>query len=328
MRPPRSIAVLAFEGISPFHLSVPCLVFGEDRSDIGVPALPLRICAQGRGPLRSSVGFTLQATHGLRSLERADLVIVPSWRDAAEPPPEALLRSLRRAHERGARIVGLCLGAFVLAEAGLLDGRPATTHWGWCGEFAGRFPQVRLDAGVLYVDDGDVVTSAGTAASLDCCLHLLRQFVGAERANRVARRLVVAPHRQGGQAQFIEEPLPVSRSAGRVAALLGWIDAHLADDHSVDTLAGRVAMSRRSFTRHFRQATGTTVWQWLLDRRLARARQLLEATDLRIEAVAGEAGFGSAVGLRKQFAAALGTSPSSYRAEFRGRVDRVSGLRE
>ena len=328
MNAPKRIAVLAFDGISPFHLSVPCLVFGEDRAELDVPAWPLAVCALERGPLRSSVGFTLQATHGLRTLARADVVIVPSWRDTAERPPEPLLRALRRAHERGACLVGLCLGAFVLAEAGLLDGRPAATHWAWCGEFATRFPQVRLDPDVLYVDDGDVVTSAGTAASLDCCLHLLRRWVGADRANRVARRLVVAPHRQGGQAQFVELPLPVSRAAGRMSGLLGWIEAHLAAPHSVDSLAGRVAMSRRSFTRHFRQATGTTVWQWLLDRRLARARQLLEATELGVEAVAAEAGFGSAVGLRKQFVAALGTAPSSYRAEFRGRVDSGAGRRE
>lgn len=318
---PDRIAVLAFDGISPFHLSVPCLVFGEDRAELDVPAWPLAVCAAERGPLRSSAGFTLQATHGLRTLERAGVVIVPSWRDTAERPPEALLRALQRAHARGARLVGLCLGAFVLAEAGLLDGRPATTHWAWCDTFAQRFPAVRLDPDVLYVDDGDVVTSAGTAASLDCCLHLLRQWVGAERANRVARRLVVAPHRQGGQAQFVEAPLPASRRGGRMAALLDWIEAHLAEPHSVDTLAGRVAMSRRSFTRHFRQATGTTVWQWLLQRRVARARQLLEASDLGIEAVAAEAGFSSAVALRKAFVAALGRAPASYRAAFRGRLD-------
>lgn len=326
--PAATIAVVAFDGISPFHLSVPCLVFGEERRDLGLPPLRLLVCAGERGPLRTSAGFVMQAPHGLDALRRADIVIVPSWRDTTERPPDALLAALQRAHRRGARLVGLCLGAFVLAEAGLLDGRPATTHWAWCGEFAARFPQVALDPGVLYVDAGPVVTSAGTAASLDCCLHLLRQLVGAELANRVARRLVVAPHRQGGQAQFIEEPLPLSRGAGRIAGLLGWLAAHLADGHSVDALAARAAMSRRTFTRQFRQATGTTVWQWLLDQRVARARRLLEASDLAIEAVAAEAGFASAVALRKQFAAALGTSPSTYRAEFRGRVDSGRGLHE
>lgn len=325
MLPPERIAVLAFEGISPFHLSVPCLVFGEDRSGLGVPGWPLAVCADRRGPLRSAAGFLLQPTNGLRTLERADVVIVPSWHDTTQRPPEPVLRALRRAHARGACLVGLCLGAFVLAEAGLLDGRPATTHWAWGGEFARRFPQVRLDADVLYVDDGDIVTSAGTAAGLDCCLHLLRRWVGAERANRVARRLVVAPHRAGGQAQFVEAPLPASRSAGRMAALLEWIEAHLAEPLSVDALASRVALSRRHFTRRFREATGTTVWQWLLQRRVARARQLLEAGGLGMEAVAAGAGFGSAVALRKAFVAALGQPPASYRAAFRGRVDSRAG---
>lgn len=328
MLPPTRIAVLAFEGISPFHLAVPCLVFGEERADLGVPAWPLAVCAARRGPLRSAAGFTLQATHGLRKLEAADLVIVPSWRDTAERPPQAVLRALQRAHARGARIVGLCLGAFVLAEAGLLDGRPATTHWAWCDEFAQRFPQVRLDPDVLYVDDGDIVTSAGTAAGLDCCLHLLRQWVGAERANRVARRLVIAPHRAGGQAQFVEAPLPASPRGGRLPALLEWIEAHLAQPLSVDMLAARMAMSRRHFTRRFRESTGSTVWQWLLQRRLARARVLLEASELGIEAVAAEAGFGSAVALRKAFVAVLGGPPSSYRAAFRGRIDSKAGAPE
>lgn len=316
-----TVAVVAFDGISPFHLSVPCLVFGEDRRELGLPPMRLRVCALEPGALRSSAGFGLHAPHGLRGLAGADLVIVPSWRDTTERPPQALLDALRRAHARGACVVGLCLGAFVLAEAGLLDGRPATTHWAWAEPFAERYPQVQLDPAVLYVDDGDIVTSAGTAAGLDCCLHLLRREVGAELANRVARRLVVAPHRQGGQAQFIEAPLPAAARGGRVAGLLEWLAAHLAEPHSVDTLAERLAMSRRTFTRQFRQATGTTVWQWLLDQRLARARQLLEGTELPVEQVAGAAGFGSAVALRKQFAAVLGTAPSAWRAEFRGRVD-------
>ncbi|MCW5667415.1 MAG: helix-turn-helix domain-containing protein [Piscinibacter sp.] len=328
MSVPERIAVLAFDGISPFHLSVPCLVFGENRAELGVPGWPLAVCSERRGPLRSSAGFSLQPTHGLRTLEAAGLVIVPSWRDTTERPPEAVLRALRRAHERGARLVGLCLGAFVLAEAGLLDGRPATTHWAWAEEFARRYPRVRLQPEVLYVDDGDIVTSAGTSASLDCCLHLLRQWVGAAAANRVARRLVVAPHRAGGQAQFVDAPLPASRRGGRMAALLEWIEAHLAEPIDLDTLAARAAMSRRHFTRRFREATGTTVWQWVLQRRVARARALLEASELGIEGVAAEAGFGSAVALRKAFVASVGQPPAGYRAAFRGRVDSAVTRRE
>ena len=314
---PARVAVIAFDGISPFHLSVPCLVFGEDRRAWGVPAFELIVCSTGPARLRTSAGFEIGGLQPLAALRGADVVIVPSWRDVDAPAPPPLLDALRRAHARGAQVVGLCLGAFVVAEAGLLDGRRATTHWHCAAAFARRFPQVTLDADVLYVDDGDVLTSAGTAASLDCCLHMLRQRCGAEIANRVARSLVVAPHRQGGQAQFVEQPLPATRSDDRLNTLLAWVAARLNQPHSVDTLAARVAMSRRTFTRHFREATGTTVLQWLLNQRLARARRLLETGDRAIEWVASEAGFGSAVSLRQHFSAALGTTPSAYRAQFR-----------
>jgi transcriptional regulator GlxA family with amidase domain len=313
---PITVAVVAFDGISPFHLSVPCLVFGEDRSEIGVPPFRLLVCATLKGRLRTSAGFDIEVVHDLAALRRAAIVIVPSWRDTAERPPAALLDALQRAHRRGAQIVGLCLGAFVLADAGLLDGRGATTHWNYADAFASRYPAVRLDPDVLYVDHGDVLTSAGTAASLDCCLHLLRQRCGAELATRVARRLVVAPHREGGQAQFIEQPLPAAQRDDKFQPLLAWVVRHLDQAHSVDSLAGRVAMSRRTFTRRFRQTTGTTLLQWLLNQRLARARRLLETTDRAVEWVALEAGFGSAVSLRQHFAASLGTSPTRYRAQF------------
>ena len=311
------VAVVAFDRISPFHLSVPCLVFGEDRSELGVPRFRLSVCGAEPGPLRTSVGFDVTPRAGLATLRRADIVIVPSWRDTAERPPEALLRALRAAHARGAQIVGLCLGAFVLAEAGLLQGRRATTHWEWARDFAARFPDVQLDADVLYVDDGNLVTSAGTAASLDCCLHLLRQRCGADIANRVARRLVVAPHRQGGQAQFIEQPVAASPRGSRLAGVLAWAAAHLDQPHTVDSLAQRAAMSRRTFTRHVHKTTGTTVLQWLLHQRLTHARRLLEASDRPIEAIAGDAGFGSPVSMRQHFATALGVSPLAYRRQFR-----------
>lgn len=315
-RPPL-VAVVAFDGISPFHLSVPCLVFGEDRRDLGVPRFDLRVCAAEAGRLRSSAGFDIATRHGLASLRQADIVIVPSWRDTTEAAPAVLLDALRRAHRRGACIVGLCLGAFVLAEAGLLDGRAATTHWHWADEFARRFPAVRLDPDVLYLDEGDVLTSAGTAASLDCCLYLLRQRCGAEAANRVARRLVVAPHRQGGQAQFVEQPIAATPRDERLSGVLAWAAGHLDESYSLDSLAARAAMSRRSFTRHFQKATGTTVLQWLLHQRLGHARRLLESGDRSVEAIAGDAGFGSAVAMRKHFVAALGVSPAAYRRQFR-----------
>ena len=315
--PPTDIvAVVAFDGISPFHLSVPCLVFGEDRTDAGVPRYRLRVCATEPGRLQTTAGFTIDVTRGLGSLRGASLVIVPSWREDLAVPI-ALQRALRAAHRRGARIVGLCLGAFVLAEAGLLDDRPATTHWHLVPEFQRRFARVRLNPEVLYVDDGDVLTSAGTAAGIDCCLHLLRQRHGADVANRAARRMVVAPHRQGGQAQFIEQPLPSARERDRLSPLLEWLQRHVTETHTLDDLAARALMSRRSFTRRFREATGTTPGRWLQGQRLALAQRLLETSDRPIDTVAADTGFGSALSLRQHFAAALKTSPSAYRRQFR-----------
>jgi transcriptional regulator GlxA family with amidase domain len=211
----------------------------------------------------------------------------------------------------------LCLGAFPLAEAGLLDGLTATTHWQFAAALAARYPKVDVDCDVLYVDAGRVLTSAGVAAGLDCCLHQLRGLRGADAANRVARQLVIAPHRQGGQAQFIERPLPVSGSDGRFAGVLEWVTQRLEQAHSIDALAERAAMSRRNFTRHFRQATGTSFKQWLLGQRLAHAQWMLESGDASVEVVAQQAGFGSALSLRQHFRTVLQTSPSAYRASYR-----------
>ena len=356
--PPSRIAVLAFNGISPFHLSVPCLVF-EDREFLGLPPVELRICASehsdlrergrraagsgirsagrqiaarrrtggttavpdrsGTGwPVQTTAGFALQTHFTLEDAADADVLIVPSWRDPEERPPPAMVKAVRDAHERGATVVGLCLGAFVLAEAGVLDQREATTHWYAAPTFAQRYPRVNLVPDVLYVDadEGRLVTSAGTAAGLDCCLHLMRRWHGAELANRLARRLVVAPHRQGGQAQFIERPLHDAPGGDRLSDLLNWALAHLDEPLSLDSLAARVAMSRRNFTRRFRELTGTTVANWLLEQRLTHARRLLEGTQHPVEAVAQLAGFGSAVSLRQHFARAYQTSPSAYRALF------------
>lgn len=312
------IAVVAYDRISPFHLSVPCLVFGEDRAASGMPRFDLRVCTVDPAPLHTSVGFTLGVELGLGVLASAHTIIVPSWRDPEERPPQRLLDALRRAHARGARLVGLCLGAFVLAEAGLLDGRPATTHWAWADRFAQRYPQVRLNREVLYVDDGDVLSSAGTAAGIDCCLHMLRKSHGAEVARRMARRLVVAPHREGGQAQYIEQPLPSAGPDHRLSGVLSWAAKHLDENLSLDRLAARAVMTRRTFTRHFRQNTGTTVGQWLLHQRLARAQQLLETSALSVERIAADAGLGSAISMRKHFASAFKTSPNAYRKRFRG----------
>ncbi|MGF6537604.1 helix-turn-helix domain-containing protein [Paraburkholderia youngii] len=316
--PRHVVAVVAFDRISPFHLSVPCVVFGEDRRGGGVPAFDFRVCAVETGALATTAGFSIAVTHGLEALADAQTIVVPSWRDPDETPSAALLDALRAAHARGALLVGLCLGAFVLAAAGILDGRPASTHWAWADDFARRYPRVRLDPDVLYVDDGNLLTSAGTAAGLDCCLHVLRKICGARVANHVARRLVVSPHRQGGQAQYVQQPMPPNPRGDRLSGLLDWVSGNLAAPHTLDTLAARALMSRRTFTRRFRLATGTTVGAWLLAQRLARAQQLLESTDESVEAIATGAGFGSAASLRQHFADAFRTSPSAWRREFRG----------
>lgn len=313
-----TVAVVSFDGISAFHLSVPILVFGEDRSEDGLSAFRIKICAVEPGMVRTSCGLRMAVEYGLDAIIGAGIVIVPSWRDPSERPAEVLLDALRKAHAAGAKVVGLCLGAFVLAEAGLLDGRPATTHWLWAGRFAERFPKVRVDPQVLYIDDGDVMTSAGTAAGLDCCLHLLRSRVGATLTNRLARRLVISPHRQGGQAQYIEQPLARGQGDERLTKTLEWARGKLSGSLDVDTLAGHAGMSRRTFTRHFHRLTGATVVKWLTDQRLALVQQLLESTDLSIERITSETGFGTALSLRMHFSKAFQITPSAYRREFRG----------
>ncbi len=313
----ETIAVIAFDQISPFLLSIPATVFREDADLPELPRFRLLVCSAETPVLQSSAGFSLQTEHTLQDAAQADIVIVPSWRDPQELPPQELLECLRTAHARGALVVGLCLGTYVLAAAGLLDGRCATTHWRWSADLAQRYPQISLRPDVLYVDEGDIVTSAGVAAGIDCCLHLLRRLHGAEVAAHVARRMVVPPHRQGGQAQYIELPLSRSAAEDRFAQQLAWLQRHLEQSHSLDSLAERFMMSRRTFTRRFRQVTGTTVGAWLLNQRLALAQRLLEGTAKPIGQVAQEAGFGSEVSLRQQFNKLLKTSPARYRKEFR-----------
>lgn len=312
-----TIAVIAFDRISPFHLSVPLVVFGEDRRDAGVPLTKVHVCAFGKKKLTTSAGFTIAGVQGVRLLEHVGIIIVPSWRDPHELPPLPMLAALRRAHRRGAVIVGLCLGSYVLAAAGLLDGRPATTHWMWADDLAHRYPQIQVNRDVLYVDDGAVITSAGVAAGIDCCLHIMRRLHGAEMASRVARRMVVPPHRQGGQAQYIE-PLRETLVVDRFAEVVEWVQQHPELAHSLDSLAAKAFMSRRTFTRRFRQVTGTTVTTWLVSQRLALAQRMLENSGDAINLIAQQAGFGSEVSLRKQFSKVLKTTPGRYRKEFRG----------
>lgn len=312
---PVKVAIVAFDQIRPFHLSVPCAVFGETAEE---PLFDVRVCAAEPGELRTTSGFGIATRHGLRELAQADVIVVPSWRNPHESAPEPLLAALRRAHKRSATLVGLCLGAYVLAEAGVLDGKLATTHWRWTELFKQRFPNVRLDPNVLYIDQGNVITSAGTAAGIDCCLHVVRRQYGAEITNRIARTLVVPPHRQGSQAQYIEQPVLAHAADTPLTKALNWAVRHLDESHTLDSLAARALMSRRSFTRHFRQHTGTTVGQWLLSQRLGVAQRMLETTDHPIERIAERAGFGTALSMRQHFGVAFNTTPSMYRREFRG----------
>ena len=309
------IAVVAFNDILPFHLSVPCGVFAAVLRDEQSP-FRLRVCSAEGKRVRSASGFMIATDYGLDELRNADIVIVPSWRSAEERPPEALLEALRRAAARGKRIVGLCMGAFVLGHAGLLDGRRATTHWVATGELAERFPATEVDPDVLYVDAGQVVTSAGAAAGIDCCLHLVRQLLGSESANRIARRMVVSPFRHGGQAQFIEQPVPSMAGDERMARLLDEIRRKLQQPHNLDEIAERAAMSRRSFTRHFRQLTGSSFGDWLMAQRLSEAQRLLETTALPLDRIAHAVGLGSPVTLRQHFQRAFRTSPAHYRRTF------------
>lgn len=310
----QRIAVIAFDRISPFHLSAPCVVFADPHP--GVPRFQLHVCSAEGHSLTTTAGFRIETEYGLSHLDEADIIIIPSWRNPAEPPPSALIEALRAAAARGTRLVGLCLGAYVLAAAGLLDGRRATTHWAYADDFAQRFPTVDVDPEVLYVADGPYLTSAGTVAAIDCCLHLLRDLIGIQAANGVARRLVIAPHRQGGQAQFIDQPLPAAAQDSRLAGLLDWVRAHLDQAHTLDSLAARALMSRRSFSRHFRTLTGESPLQWLLRERLAYAQQLLAATGQSIDTIASLSGFGSVLSFRQHFRQAYGVTPGQWRAGF------------
>ena len=310
------VATLAFPGISAFHLSIPCTVFGEDRTKLGLPRFDFRVCGEQQGAIRTSAGLSVLLEHDLSVAERADILVVPSWRAAATRPDPALVETVRRAEARGATIIGLCLGAFVLAESGVLDGRSATTHWAATELLASRYSRIDVQPNVLYVDEGRIVTSAGVAAGLDCCLHIVRRDYGAEIAARLARTLVVAPHRLGGQAQFLERPLPQSQTDARLAAAIEAVRRNASAPHDLDSVAALAQMSRRTFTRRFHAATGASFSQWLLEERLTLARRLLETTHHGIDAVAMQAGFANAVSLRQHFAARLGTTPVRYRREF------------
>jgi len=311
-----TVAVVITPGFSPFHFSVPCILFGNAMPD---PQLfNVEICAEQPGTVLSDIGLSMNVEHGLERLAVADIVIVPFWHNPDEQPAQALLDALTHAWQRGAEVVGLCLGTYVLAYAGLLDHHRAATHWEYERDFSARFPAVHLDSNSLYTCDERLITSAGTAAGIDCCLNIIRQHYGAAVANRVARRMVVPPYREGGQAQFIERPLPENTRDAKINALMDYLRRNLDQPHDLDSLARFVNMSRRTLTRHFLKATGTSLGEWLNAERLQRSQELLETTDNSIESVAAMAGFQSPISFRQSFKARFGVSPSEWRRTFRG----------
>jgi len=324
----KNVAVLVLDRIEAFELGVVCEVFGIDRTDEGLPAYDFAVVAAEPGPIRCNQGFTIQAPYGLDRLEQADLIAVPAVSDrrlGLDPRtpaeggqfPEPLLAALRRAAGRGAWVLSVCSGVFVLGEAGLLDGRRCTTHWRHSADLAQRYPTARIDPGVLYVDEQPVITSAGTAAGIDACLHLVRKEQGSRVANGIARRMVVPPHRDGGQAQYIDRPL-AETSGGSLAEVLDWMAAHLSRPLAVSDLAARAHMSPRTFARRFVQDTGTTPLRWLTSQRILLAQQFLEETDETVDAIAEQVGFGNAATLLHHFRAWRDTTPDSYRRLFRG----------
>lgn len=312
----HTVAVLAYDGMSPFHLSVPSLVFG--RVGIGGTApYQVDVCAERPGSLRTPAGFDIEVRHGLDRLVRADTVIIPSWE--RDMPLSAELRAaLHHAHAAGARIVGLCLGSWAIAASGLADGREVTTHWAGAAALARACPAVRVRADTLWSDLGDVITSAGVAAALDCCLHLVRNDLGSRAATELARDLVTAPHRSGSQAQYIPIAVPDATDDDPIERAMVWARTHLGESIDLDGWARIALMSRRTFTRRFRDRTGNSPQQWLLHQRADRARLLLETTDDTMERIATDTGFGTAVSLRHHFHRILGTSPAAHRALFQG----------
>jgi AraC family transcriptional activator FtrA len=302
---------------STFELGCAADVFGIER-----PGIPRRytfsVCTEHPGQIPTLAGYDMSVAAGLEEIDRADTVVVPGWLPTEEPPSAAIVSALRHAHDRGARVASICSGAFALARTGLLDGRRATTHWARAAELAARFPAVQVDPDVLYVDHGDVATSAGSGAGIDLCLHLVRTDQGADYAAQVARSMVMPPHREGGQLQFTAPP-HAAQIDGSLAPLLEWVTGRLGEPLSIEDLAAHIGVSGRTLARRFTEQLGLAPGQWLLSRRITAARELLESSDLPLEAIAHRVGLSSATNLHRRFVRALGTTPGAYRRAFRAR---------
>lgn len=317
VRRPPTVSVLAYAGMSLFETGIVTEVFGLPRPEFEVPWYQLLICADDADSVPTLGGAAIRTPYGLDAFAQADTVIVPGVPNVHDDPSPALVTALRRAHHNGARLVSICSGAFALAAAGLLDGRRATTHWRYADELAKRYPRVDVDPGVLYIDDGDVLTSAGSAAGLDLCLHIVRLDFGGAIANAVARRLVIQPHRDGGQAQFIEVPVAADPDDDRIAASMAWALGQLTTPMTVDVLAAQARMSTRTYLRHFASATGTTPIRWLINQRVQASLELLETSGMGIEAISAAVGFETPTTYRHHFGQTMQTSPSAYRRAFR-----------
>jgi AraC family transcriptional activator FtrA len=311
----RRVAAIAYDGLGTFEFGIVAEVFGLPRAGLGVEWYDFEVCSAQRGPLRAAGGIRVEVRRGLQALREAGTIVIPGWPKSDEPPPAALIKALRSAHDRGARLVSICSGVFLLAATGLLDGKRVTAHWRHVDLLTARFPKVRVEPGVLYVDEGNLFTSAGSAAGIDLCLHIVRLDYGAEIANEIARRLVMPPHRDGGQAQYLEDPIR-SEAAGGLAAILAWANAHLGEAVRVEDLARKASMSARTFARRFRQQTGTTPHRWLMHQRLIEAQRRLEKTDAGVDQIAEAVGLQTAAALRHHFSKVLGTSPTAYRRRF------------
>ncbi len=319
-RDPLEIAAIAYDGLCIFELGIVVELFGLPRPELE-RWYRFRVARVHDGPLRATGGLSVEAPYTLKVLDGAGTVIVPGW-PPESPVPEALVGKLQKANAEGARIASVCSGAFALAAAGLLDGRRAATHWRYAAALARRFPKVSIDPDVLYVEDGNIVTSAGSAAGIDMGLHLIRKDFGATIANQVARRLIVPPHREGGQKQYIDTPVASDSNDGAFAELLDTLRASLSRPHTVDSMASRASMSKRTFARRFRAITGTTPHRWLQRERARLAQQLLETTSLPLDRIAENAGFSDPQLLRLHFKRVVGTSPSDYRRTFRRQAEK------
>ncbi|MNO74018.1 HTH-type transcriptional regulator CdhR [compost metagenome] len=320
---PGLVAILAYDGLCTFEFGIAVEIFGLARPEFDFPWYSHQIAAVDQGPMRAMGGIQVLADGGLELLQEARTIIIPGWRDRQAAVPEELLTALRQAHARGARLLSICSGVFVLAATGLLDGRGATTHWRYTTELAERFPNILVDPNVLYVDSGQLITSAGSAAGIDACLHLVARDFGTQVANSVARRLVMSPQRTGGQAQFIPTPVsPAPRSD--LSRVMQWARERLHEPLEVRDLASEAAMSERTFLRRFTEASGQSPKTWLQQERLGRARELLESTDQHTEQIARHCGYRSVESFRVAFRNVVGVPPSVYRERF-GRT-RASGL--